>query len=314
MGRALRFMGSEFEAVELTWRCMQGRFLLRPGFEANRRLVGVLARGVTLFAEGDVRIYFAGGTCNHIHIVAAFRSVRVKAAWTCFVRTNVSKELGDLFGWPGCHWERRSTDIPIVDDEALYERLVYLAGQVTRAGLVRRAVEWPGVPWIEAVTEGKRLVGVWYDRTRLYRLRLAWAARPKGAQGRRPGLGDVEELLELELTPPPMWAELAPSTRRARWQGVVASAEARWPVVGRVVGRARLARLDPHGKPETSNRSTAPACHAGSRQRRLAWWVAYRAFVETYRQAMEALRMGLDGCGFPAEGCLPVRMGPAAGG
>ena len=142
MGRVLRFVGSAFEAVEMTWRCAQSRFLLRPGAEANRRVVGVIGQAMRLYGR-DVQLYFAGGTCNHLHVVAAFRSAEAKAAWTCHVRANLSKELGALFGWPGCHWERRSSDIPIVDEGALYQRLVYLAGQATRAGLVRRAAERP---------------------------------------------------------------------------------------------------------------------------------------------------------------------------
>ncbi len=96
MGRALRFQQSEFESVELTWRCIQSRFLLRPGHEANRRILGVIGQAMGLHA-GDVRLYFAGGTCNHIHIVAAFRSAEVKAAWVCHARTNLSKELMSHF-------------------------------------------------------------------------------------------------------------------------------------------------------------------------------------------------------------------------
>ena len=129
MARALRYVEHPFQPVELTWRCMQGRFLMRPGHEANRRIVGVLARATAVVGAGDVRLYFAGGTCNHIHIVAAFRSAEVKAEWTCHVRGNLSKELGDLYDWPGSHWERRSTDIPILDDEALYARLLRMLAE-----------------------------------------------------------------------------------------------------------------------------------------------------------------------------------------
>lgn len=313
MGRALRFQMLEMEAVELTWRCLQGRFLLRPGPEANRRMLGVIGQAMRLF-EGDVRLYFAGGTCNHIHIVAAFRSAEVKAAWTCHVRTNLSKELGDLYDWRGCHWERRSTDIPILDEATLLARLVYLAGQTTNAGLVRHAAEWPGVPWTLAVTEGRPLVGVWYNRTRLYRLRMAWEAQPKGQRGRRPVLADVAETRTVELSPPQMWAELTEDEQRARWCEVIETAETRYPAPARVLGPAAVLRVKPHDRPEKSKRSPAPAVHASSRAQRLEWRGAYRAFVETYRSAMKALRAGVEACGFPPEGCRPVRIVPAPGG
>ncbi len=313
MPRPLRFVPQPWTPFELTWRCIQGRFLMRPGSEANGRIVGVIGQAMRLYA-GDVRLYFAGGTCNHIHILAAFRNVEVKAAWLCHVRTNISKELGELYDWQGSHWERRSTDIPILDDEALWSRLVYLAGQATKAGLVRRAADWPGVPWIQAVTRGKPLVGVWYDRTRLYRLRRAWAARPKGQRGARPVLADVAEPRTVELTPPPMWAALGEDELRDRWREVIATAEARYPAPARVLGPAGVLRIRPHDRPMKSKRSPAPAVHASSRAQRFVWREAYRAFVETYRAAMKALRAGIDGCGFPPEGCRPMCMVPAPGG
>ncbi len=314
MGRVLRYVAREMQPFELTWRCIQGRFLLRPGPEANRRIIGVIGQAMRLFEPDDVHLYFAGGTCNHIHLVAAFRSAEIKARWTCHVRTNLSKELGDLYDWRGCHWERRSTDIPILDDAALYERLVYVAGQATRAGLVRRAADWPGVRWVPAVTRGEPLVGVWYDRSRLYRLLVAWAAKPKGKRGRRPVLADVAERRTVTLTPPPMWAHLDETERQVLWREVVDIAEARDPAPARVLGPAGVLRVDPHGQPETSKRSPAPAVHASSKLQRIEWRAAYRAFVETYRRAMKALLAEVDGFGFPIEGCRPTCMALAPGG
>jgi len=302
------------EPVEMTWRCAQARFLLRPGAEANRRVIGVLGQAMRLFEAGEVHLYFAGGTCNHIHIIAGFRTPEIKARWTCHVRANLSKELGDLYDWPGCHWERRSTDIPILDDEALYERLIYLAGQTTRAGLVRRAANWPGVPWIPAVTEGRPLVGVWYDRTRLYRMRRAWEAQPKSTRGRRPVLADVAEVRTVELTPPPIWAELTATEQQAQWRTVVEIAEARYPAKGRVLGPAGVLKVEPHDRPGKSKRSPAPAVHASSQRQRLEWRGAYAAFVERYRGAMAALRDGIEVFGFPVEGCRPTCMVLAPGG
>ncbi len=223
-------------------------------------------------------------------------------------------ELGDLYDWRGCHWERRSSDIPILDDEALYERLIYLAGQAVSAGLVRRAVDWPGVPWTEAVTTGRPLVGVWYDRSKLYRMLMAWFARPKASRGRRPTLADVAETRIVVLTPPPMWADLSPEVQRLRWLGVVDAAEARCPARGRVLGRAGILRVRPHDHPEKSKRSPAPAVHASSRAQRIGWRAAYSAFVDSYRSAMQMLRAGIDECSFPPEGCRPVRMLPVPGG
>ena len=117
MARPLMFQAEPWLPVEITMRCMQGRLLLRPGSESNRRILGVLGRAMELYA-GRVELYFAGGTSNHLHIIAAFDSSESKALWKSHVKTNISKELGELYDWAGSHWDRRTRDIYILDDSA----------------------------------------------------------------------------------------------------------------------------------------------------------------------------------------------------
>ncbi len=56
MGRVLRYVAREMQPFELTWRCMQSRFLLRPGPEANRRIIGVIGQAMRLFDPDDVHL------------------------------------------------------------------------------------------------------------------------------------------------------------------------------------------------------------------------------------------------------------------
>ncbi len=65
-------------------------------------------------------------------------------------------------------------------------------------------------------------------------------------------------------------------------------------------------RVDPHGRPVESKRSPAWAVHASTRRQRIQWRAAYRAFVESYRRAVQALLAEIDGLGFPTEGCRPT--------
>ncbi len=313
MARPLMFVARPWMPFEITIRCMQSRLLMRPGDECSRRVVGVLARALELYGD-RVHLYFAGGTSNHLHIVAAFESAEVKAQFKCHIKTNISKELGALFDWPGAHWDRRTRDIPILDDEALVDRLAYLAAHGVKEGLVESPGCWPGIQWVRAVAEGKPLVGVWYARSRLCVLRRRWGLQ--GDKGPKPTLGDVAVRKVLRLTPPPMWAGLSESALQAKWVELVALAVERhpapWPT--RVVGAAALVEMDPHTRPPRTKKTPAPKVHTRCKALRQAWCEAYAMFVERYRAALQALREGWEAVRFPVEGCRPAVLLPEAGG
>ena len=80
----------------------------------------------------------------------------------------------------------------------------------------------------------------------------------------------------MRLTPPPMWAHLDDDEQQAEWLKVVEIAETRDPAPARVLGPAGVLRVDPHGRPEQSKRSPAPAVHASTRTQRIEWRAAYR--------------------------------------
>lgn len=159
---------------------------------------------------------------------------------------------------------------------------------------------------MRAVTRGAPLVGVWYDRTELYRRRRAWRAQKPAARGARPVLDDVAREIAVELTPPPMWADLEGDALRARWVELVEVALARYPCPGEPLGVDAACAVDPHTRPVRTKKSPAPMVHTRQGSLRRAWRAAYVAFVETYRAAMGALRAGATAVCFPLEGCRPV--------
>lgn len=313
MPRRLAYVAQPWQTFELLIRCHQSRLLMRPGDECSRRLLGVLGRARDLYGD-HVHVHFAGGTSNHLHLIATFESAEWKARFKCHFKTNVSKELGDLFDWPGNHWDRRTRDIPILDDEALYDRLAYLAAHGVKDSLVSCLGSWPGIQWVRAVTDGKPLVGVWYDRTALGALRRAWESAPEATRGRRPTLQDVATPKTVHLTPPPMWADLDDTALRARWTALVEYALDRHPAPTphRVVGPKALTEADPHHRPARTKKGRAPLVFTRSRALRRAWLAAYDMFVVSYRAALAALRAGWSAVGFPPEGCRPAVLLPLA--
>lgn len=305
MPRPLMYQQRPWEPVLITMRCVQSRYLLRPSPACNRRLLGVLGRAMELCA-GRMHLYFGGGTSNHLHLAAAFESAEDKARFKAHFKANVSREIGDLHDWPGAMWEGRGRDIHVLDDEALHDQLVYLAAHAVKEGLSRVPADWPGIGWVGAVTGGAPLVGVWYDRSELYRRRRAWRARRPAERGPWPVLHDVAREITIELTPPPMWAHLDTDALQARWRELVDTALERHPPTPAPLGAEAVCAADPHTRPARTKKTPAPRVHTRQPALRRAWRAAYVAFVASYRAAMHALRSGASSCCFPPEGCRPV--------
>lgn len=292
MPRPLMCQPRPWMTFELTIRCIQARFLLLPGNECNARLLGVLGRALELYGE-HVRLHFAGGTSNHIHLLVSTRDAQWKGLFKAHVFGNVSREIGELHDWPERLWSRRCRDIPVLDDGAVYRRAMYLAVQAAKDGLTTLG-NWPGIHWVKAVTEGRPLRGVWYDRTALCRMRANWARADPRRRGRRPALQDVARTIEVELAPLPMWVDLSEGERRAAWKVLVERAlEAFPPKTETMLGRAAVLAFEPHHRPERAERRAAPVAHATRGELVEAWRSEYAALVAAFREVMDAFRRGL---------------------
>jgi len=305
MSRPLIYQPEAWTTVESTFRCAQGRYLMSPGSESNRRVLGVLGRALHLYGE-SVKLIFAGGTSNHLHLILKSETPQARAAFKCHVKTNLSKELGHLFDFPEGFFGRRCRDIPILDDEALRQRLMYASRHCMKEGLVSTMGCWPGVQWPKAVTEGRPLKGVWYDRSRLFEMRRKWEAADAETRGNRPSLKDVAETYVVKLTPPDFMADLDEAAQRAQWTILFEAAVERYPAPpGEPLGRAAIEAQDPQTRPKHTKRTPAPLVHATDPARAREWRTAYRAFVAAWRLATDRLRRGLKDFEFPAGGVVP---------
>ena len=279
----------------VTARCCQARYLMRPSQETNEVLGGVLARAARLM---DVEIFAFSFQSNHLHLLV--RAPRGNLSkFMQFVMANVARKVGWLVRWRGTFWERRYSAEPVLDDEALVERLRYILSQGVKDGLVRRCRDWPGLSSLRMLVRGSRRTFCWFSWSK------RWASRTAQASTERfhPRWAERETL---ELTTLPCWAHLPQKRRARRVLELVRSAEREaegaheW-----FLGRARVLAQHPHHRPAQPERSPRPYCHATAPSVRRAFMDHYRAYVVSFRSASARWRQGDLAVPFPPGSVKP---------
>ena len=292
MGRRLRYVPPR-SLVEVTLTTVHRRFLLRPSRDLLEITHGLVARCARLYAVDVVDYVFFS---NHAHLLLVPRDSQALSAFMRYLDGNLAKEAGRLHDWHEKFWGRRYHSIHVTDEEAAQvARLRYLLEHGCKEDLVRSPLDWPGARGTRALLDGRPVTGVWISRT---------AERDARRRGEAFGKYDYAEAESLELAPLPCWAHLSFQEYRKRVQAMVKEIErearARQAETGRApLGRRRILRLDPHGRPDRPKRSPAPACHAATKAARQSFRYAYAEFHAAFRQAAEDLKTGARPPEFP---------------
>jgi len=304
VGRDVRHIPEGDGLVEVTDRCFQSRYLLRPSPALNGAFVGALARASRRHGVGVVDYSVLS---NHFHLLVVCHEPWRLAAFMRDVKSKVAKEVQRLYDWTGTVFPHRYHAVPVSDEpEAQVARLRYLLEQGVKEGLVASPLHWPGAHGTRALLTGEPATGRWLDRTAWFRAR----ERAEEASAR-----DFTTEEELRLVPLPCWSHLDPAERRRAAREMVrdieSQADARARTTGRpVLGRREILRQQPHSSPAVENRSPAPRFHAASKRVRQELLRAYYAFLDAYRTAAEALRAGrFDQAHFPP-GSIPPPLAP----
>ncbi len=302
MARKLRYLPDPTRPVEITVRCIQGRYLLRPSETLNRRLVGVVAYAAE---KHDVAVHAIHAMSNHYAMIVTVPNATTMADFMCLVNQQISLEVGHLHDWKGPMWQDRYHAIPIDDEASEVERLRYLLSNGVKEFAVSRVAEWPGVQSDAALLGRGKLKGEWVDRTALH---AALLMDPDA---------DVDEAdfttkMNLTLTPLPSLARVPYGQRTALYRRLIREIEETAAAKRRrqhevVLGAARVLAMHPHHRPSSMDQSPMPLVHTTTKAARKRWRAAYLAFVEAYRRAADALRAHRRKCDFP-EGCVrPLR-------
>jgi len=156
---------------------------------------------------------------------------------------------------------------------------------------------------VEALTEGRPLRGLWFDRTREY------AAKTRGEAFHRLEYSTTETI---ELEPIPCWRHLSKTCIRGRIRELVSQIENetanRHDREGtQPLGTETILARDPHHLPGKLKKAWAPAFHAATKAARRELVEAYGWFLSAYREAAMRLRKGELQAGFP-DGSFPPRL------
>ena len=301
MARRLRFIPDGGALVEVTCRTVQGRFLLKPTKMLRPIVIGVLARAQRL---SPVKLHAFVFLSNHYHLLLSVESALQLATFMNYVNSNLAREAGRLFGWKEKFWGRRYQAIVVSEEDAVQiERFRYLLSHGCKEGLVARPRDWPGAQSVKALTEGQRLRGLWFDRTREYAARMRGKSPPLRGYANR-------EVLHLERLP--CWRHLSEVSYSRRVSELVKQIEAQTAARhardgSRPLGTKTIVSQDPHHRPEKLKKAGAPAFHAATKTARKELVEAYGCFFAAYRDAADRLLSGDSDASFP-EGSFPPRL------
>ena len=258
MGRDIRYF-EPYSLVDVTNVTIQNRYLLRPSPELNDLVVGVVGRAQRLYGMCVVAISVLS---SHYHMLLRPADPLHLALFMAHVNGNLSKEIGRLHNWPGKLWAGRFHLIPVSwEEEAQVARLRYVLANSVKELLVDRPSEWPGIHSVEALVEGKPLVGHWYNRTKEYAARQL-----RGEKDLDPKKYATEE--RLVLSPLPCWEHLPPEEVRRRVADLVADIEKegareRQRECKRSLGVKAILRQRPHRRPRLKKKSMMQYCKQG---------------------------------------------------
>ena len=285
MPRMLRYQPEPWSVHFVTVRCTQSRYLLRPSEEVRLRCVGIIERARE---HTGCRLHGAVVLSGHMHLLVSSESARHLADYMEFINGNIAREIGKLHEWQEHFWGRRYQAALCQDEDSQIDRLGYLLAHGEKEGLVSKAREWPGLHTIRATCDNEAIRGVWIDRTEMY-----IASQRSG--GEAVDEADFRQPCTLTLHPLPCWEHLDHGGRtcQAKRAYLRVIAKLGSGPDARILGVEAVLATNPHDRPDKTNRSPAPLCHATTKAEREKFRKAYYSFVRAYREGMARLREDL---------------------
>jgi REP element-mobilizing transposase RayT len=251
----------------ITRRCTQRQFLLRPDAATNNAFTYALAEAAQ---RHDISIILPQMMSNHHH-TAAYDAHGNHVEFRQRFHRNLAASQNALRGrWENLWAAEEPSVVEIVTAEDLLDKLVYIATNPVKDGLVEKVHQWPGPNFVHALLSG-RPVKAWRPRHFF---------RPDG-----PMPVDIE----LELGLPEHFegkAQFLAELRRRISEVEAQFARERQLTGRRVVGRRRILRqswrdspasLEPRRKLRPRVAARDPAVRISLLRRNQEWHAEYRS-------------------------------------
>ncbi len=259
----------------VTRRCTQRQYLLRPDKETNNAVIYCLAVAAQRY---DIDVMDFVQMTNHLHEGIFDRNGTAPAFYEHFHKL-LAKCMNALRGrWENFFSSEQVNVVRLVTTEDLINKLVYIATNPVKAGLVERVEDWPGASGYRALMSGKSIR----------------ATRPKHFFAKR---GTMPETVTLKLAIPPELGDREEilAEIRARVASIELDEARKRRATGRkVVGRYAVLRQSWRDSPTSREprRGLRPTIAARSLWTRLEAIQRKREFIASYRFARSALLAG----------------------
>ena len=148
--------------VHVSARTQQGRFAFVPVDKVfTARAWGIIGRGMRRYC---VKVAGFVLPSNHFHVLCKARRPSAIGSFIQYVKAGLARLTHEYHGTSGTVWDGPYRATTLLDDEAETYWFRYIISHLTKDGALPAPGLWPGPNCIAALTEGERIVGLWFER------------------------------------------------------------------------------------------------------------------------------------------------------
>jgi len=280
------------------------QFLFKPDPETRNIIGACAARALKKY---PVKLYCLEFNITHKHSEKAPLSdspehLQNLVRFDQMFNSLLVRELNRKYERVGPLFASRNRTDEATDDSAAEQQLFYAVTNVVKDGLVDRVEHWGGVSSYRQLATGQVDTYTYIDRTAWHRAGGVSSGKPPEAFTRT---------VTLELTPLPGWEGMSPSKRQAHFRREVRRMERHFrderARKGRgVMGKSRLAKVDPRDRPKSRREKTRqPLCHSSTLEGAKEYEALLREYMDRYYRASDMWMRGVWDVEFPAGAIRP---------
>ncbi|MCP4614301.1 MAG: hypothetical protein GY845_36915, partial [Planctomycetes bacterium] len=214
-----------------------------------------------------------------------------------------AKQLNIHLKRTGRVWSSRAKVIPVIDDDAVLQRLAYSACNVVKDGMVEKASHWPGFSTFDQLARGKLQTFKHFDKT-------AW--NKAGGWMKKIPKDKYIHPVSVETSALPAWENMKPHQQQAMFRRLVKDKENELARIRKqeqksVLGKLGLMRTSPSDTPISDKKNTPmPKCHASTVEKMREYIEeVLKPFWRAYYQASALFLSGRIDIEFPQGSIQP---------